>query len=211
MKKAVPFVLSGIVLCSLMALASGPKGPADACDAEQAIEKGRHSPLSSEVERLVAKLTQESELVVTGVVTSMEARWNPRNTGIFTYMTVETMEVLRGQVPGRSIEVRNYGGKVGTTAQLAIGAPRFKLGEQVLLFLSPSEEPGIYKITGITVGKFAMARGPEGRKSIVTVPAANAGCACGAGGTSADGPKAHEHCVPLSAVIRSIEAKGGAR
>src|ERR1044071_4770199 len=54
---------------------------------------------------------------------------------IFTYVTVRVREVIKGQIAERKIILKEPGGQVGPEGSIIFGTPRFKRGEEVLVYL----------------------------------------------------------------------------
>ena len=55
---------------------------------------------------------------------------------IYTYVKVRVSEVLKGSVQGEYIVLKQEGGAAGDEQIIVDGAPKYKLGQQVLLFLN---------------------------------------------------------------------------
>src|ERR1700677_4949641 len=83
----------------------------------------------------VAKLTQASRLIVRARCVDNIAAWDAAE--IWTFSTFEPSEIWKGSSPQR-VSVRLLGGRVGNLTSNVSGVPRFKAGEEVVLFLTPT-------------------------------------------------------------------------
>ena len=97
-------------------------------------------------------LVQESDSIVQGQVERMDALWDAQRKTIFTYISVKVHEPLKGE-PGRTILIRQIGGKVGTMNLSISGMPVFRNGEEVILFLKRNPEAS-YHVVGLSQGKY---------------------------------------------------------
>lgn len=82
-----------------------------------------------------AELGEASVAVVRGHVYSADAAWGDIDS-IYTYVRVDVEEVLAGSGVPESIIVKQLGGVVGRLGQYVGGAPAFRPGEEVVLFLT---------------------------------------------------------------------------
>lgn len=89
---------------------------------------------------------------------------------IFTYTTVEPIEVIQGQAE-TPLVVRQIGGTVGKTTSFVAGGfmPVWREGEEVLLFLNHLQDSNYY-ISGST-GKFTAATRTDGEEVFEISPA----------------------------------------
>jgi hypothetical protein len=75
---------------------------------------------------------------------------------IWTLTNFEITETWRGSASGR-IRVRLLGGKVGNLTSSVSSVPRFRPGEEVVLFLEPTKR-GDYSVVGWQEGTFRIRR-----------------------------------------------------
>jgi hypothetical protein len=114
------------------------------------------------VDQSLEELTASASLVIRGTAGPSEAKWDERRKRIQTWTTVRVTEVLKGEA-GASVRVRQPGGIVGEVGQLVEGAVRFQPDEEVLLFLEhPGDNGWVYVVSGMSLGKFSIQRGPLG-------------------------------------------------
>lgn len=115
------------------------------------------SAIALTVERAsVEELTTEASIIVYGRVLSVESVWeNPGKIpgNINTFIDVQVLEAVKGNSEDR-ISVRQMGGKIGEFEDVIVGTPRFREGEEVLLFLVQHE--GYWEIHSIALGAYRI-------------------------------------------------------
>jgi hypothetical protein len=109
---------------------------------------------------VVVRLSDESlaakaDVIVSGQVVRIQSMWNRERTSIHSYITVSVEEHLAGGLGVGEITFRELGGQVGGTRAWINGAPSFRTGEDVLLFLSRGKD-GVLHTTGLFQGKFSL-------------------------------------------------------
>lgn len=91
--------------------------------------------------------------IVVGTCTAQESRWDDAHERILTYSTFRVEKTLKGNVQDQ-ITLVTPGGKVGSIVQEIIGVPRFREGEENVVFVRNTEagptvaflEQGNYKV-----------------------------------------------------------------
>jgi len=101
-------------------------------------------------------LTHKSEIILTGKVHEKESNWNKNKTMIYTDVTIEVDEYIKGQNSEKSITVRHPGGEVGEIGELYTHMPRFNDAEEVLLFVKKDRSENNYKIVDGENGKLSI-------------------------------------------------------
>ncbi len=96
-------------------------------------------------------LVKASDSIVQGRVEGVESRFESDRM-VYTYIRVVVEEPLKGE-RSRSILVRQLGGKVGAMTMWIAGSPRFKEGDQVIVFLR-NRRNGTFDIVGLNQGKY---------------------------------------------------------
>ena len=96
--------------------------------------------------------------IFTGEVIGIASQVNARRTGIFTFVTIEVDEYLKG---GRRsvLTLRFLGGEAEGYRLTVPGSPEFHLGEEVLVF-SDGGAGRIPTVLGMAAGKFTLQRDP---------------------------------------------------
>jgi hypothetical protein len=122
------------------------------------------------------EITARAELVVLGTVESAESGWSDDGRIIVTRTTFSVERVLKGG-PRVRVVVETAGGMVGDLAMVASGAPVFRAGERVLLFLEPSGGPqagaaggagaGRHGVVGWNLGRMTVRRDPGTGRDLV--------------------------------------------
>ena len=109
-------------------------------------------------------LAQQSAAVARLRCLASESRWEQNE--IWTDTRFEVLVTEKGALP-RQITVRTPGGRVGALAAHVDGAPRFRPGEEVYLFLwARAGQP--YRVLGWAQGTFRITRNPLPRRETVT-------------------------------------------
>ncbi len=100
-------------------------------------------------------LVRDSALIVHGNVTSARSEWNAAHTHIYTYVTIQTLEELKGGPTGGVVNLRLMGGTVDGI-QLAIPEQvGFEIGEETVVFLGPNPQ-AFFPVAGLQNGKFTV-------------------------------------------------------
>lgn len=107
------------------------------------------------------QMLAQSQLVVHGrIVAAVPYETAGRRT-IETRVEVEVIETLKG-APGDQVFFRIPGGQVGRYRRLMVGAPVFRPGEEVVLFLR-GQMPAMPMPFGLSQGVYRVSRGADGR------------------------------------------------
>lgn len=101
--------------------------------------------------------------IVIGTCTAITSQWNEDHSYIFSHVTIQVSESLKGQPPPK-IVLTQSGGVVGDKAMHVVGGATFRQGEEVLLFLremsvrETKEGPKkiITRVFGMSQGKFTI-------------------------------------------------------
>lgn len=105
------------------------------------------------VERLtLPEMVKMSPSIVVGTVTDVSSAWNENHTRIFTTITMDVSESLKGELSG-VITFKQLGGTVGDTRASVPGFPVFNEGSELLLFLN-DDPSGYIPVVGLGQGKF---------------------------------------------------------
>lgn len=102
------------------------------------------------------QVARESTYVVRGTVEHTYSKWDDAHEVIFTYATVRVNRYFGETAGPDTIVVREAGGTVDGYTQEAIGFPVIRSGEQVVFFLSPSEDASAFRIHAYNQGKFLV-------------------------------------------------------
>lgn len=105
-------------------------------------------------------LAASSRVIVTGRVVDMESRWDSSRQTIFTYITIDISEVLKGDIRSHTLVIKQRGGRVGDREVWTIGSPVFRMGEDVLLYLNPDAD-GVLHTAHLGLGKVSLSDNKE--------------------------------------------------
>lgn len=100
----------------------------------------------------LAKMSRIATLIVRGQCLGNSAGWDAGEIWTLTSFGVE--EVWRGSAPPR-ITVRLLGGRAGNLTSSVSGVPRFRSGEEVILFLEPTPR-GDFSVVSWEQGTFRI-------------------------------------------------------
>jgi hypothetical protein len=103
------------------------------------------------------ELAQKAHLIVQGVVLSTTSSWDEQGLQIFSLTRLEVRFALKGisLMSPMVVEVRTPGGVVDDVGQKVHGAPSFRAGEEVILFLKKAKQ-GILTVESLSLGKFSV-------------------------------------------------------
>ncbi|HKJ82349.1 MAG TPA: hypothetical protein VJ954_10020, partial [Ignavibacteriaceae bacterium] len=105
----------------------------------------------------IEKLSDQSDLVVVGKVSEIHSKWNKDKSRIYTDVTVDVEEFVKGGEPGTRIVIKHPGGEVGGVGEWYSYAPKFKTTEEVMLFLHKNKN-GNLNVTKGAEGKFLVKK-----------------------------------------------------
>lgn len=112
-----------------------------------------------------AELVKGADAIVQGKIVRLESSWNESGTLIVTDAVVKVRETLRGAAP-RLVTVRTAGGEVGDYGVEAVGFPKFRQGEQVILFLDQKPDAPA-RVLGYQQGHWEIVERLDGVKMAV--------------------------------------------
>lgn len=106
-------------------------------------------------EKKTADQINASDLIVIGNVKEVKCEWDDNRENIWTYITVECNQTLKGNNKSNNITIRSLGGTIGELSQEISGAPKFEVGEILLSFLSKDKNNNkFYYCIGGELGKY---------------------------------------------------------
>ncbi len=111
----------------------------------------------------VEDLARSSHVVVRGRAGATRSAFTGDRRQIRSFTPVTVLQTLKGQA-GNSVEVVTLGGTVGDISQVTSGSPRFREGEEVVLFLVRSGDR--FLVDGFSQGKFQVTTGPDGVRRV---------------------------------------------
>jgi hypothetical protein len=108
----------------------------------------------------LAELAREARVIARGEVVAVDARWTDDRRTIETLVTLETETYLKGQL-GRVLQFRVPGGALGRVRNIVIGAPRFEVGQRLVVFLG-ANGPRVPYILGLNQGVYRLGVAADG-------------------------------------------------
>ena len=112
----------------------------------------------------VEKMARAATLIVRATCISSATRWQDGE--IWTVTLFSPEDVWKGSAPA-AIEVRLLGGTAGNITSTVEGIPRFRPGEEVVLFLEPTKY-GDFSVESWIQGTFRVGRDERTGQKIVT-------------------------------------------
>lgn len=106
------------------------------------------------------QLATSARVILLGDVQSVKAQWD-QNHQINTYIKVQISAVIKGQLQGSSIVFNQPGGTVGDQSSIIFGAPAYRIGQRVLLFLDTRFD-GTLRIAHLFQGSYEVLQDPDG-------------------------------------------------
>ena len=117
----------------------------------------------------VAKLTHASSLILRAHCVGNYTAWDAGE--IWTFTTYEPTEVWKGAAQPR-VRVRLLGGRLGNLTSNVSGVPRFRAGEDVVLFLAPTPR-GDFSVVSWVQGTFRIHHDQRTGEDTVTQDSAS--------------------------------------
>ena len=119
---------------------------------------GINSPVFSQlVNPGIERLSKDADIILTGKVVHQKSNWNKDHSRIYTDVTVEINECLKGNA-NNAIVIKNPGGEVGEVGELYSHMPTFKNDEEVLLFVKKDREKDAFKVLDGAEGKVTLIK-----------------------------------------------------
>ncbi|MFT7624558.1 MAG: hypothetical protein ACI9WU_003746 [Myxococcota bacterium] len=120
-------------------------------------------PLGASATQVVAldldQMTDRADVIIMGKVTSVVAERPTEARGrIHTLVTVQASEVLRADKQAATYTFSVPGGVVGKIGQLVPGAPRFVVGQEVLVLMSRHQGTQRLRVVGLSQGRYEVQR-----------------------------------------------------
>ncbi len=107
------------------------------------------------------ELVDQSAIVAHGRVGAIRVAWDAERQNIWTHYQIVLDEALKGS-PGRTVEIQEPGGELDGIRMEIAGAPRYELGEEVVVFAAPI--PAGLRTCGWGQGRFVVEGDPGQRR-----------------------------------------------
>ena len=112
--------------------------------------------LPQTIQARMQNLTEKSDMILEGKVVKQNSSWNQNKTRIFTEVTIQVDEYLKGNSGNKTIVVTTPGGEVGDVGELYTHMPSFKSDEAVMLFVKEDKRDKSYKVLNGEDGKLTL-------------------------------------------------------
>lgn len=122
---------------------------------------GANASASTFVALTGEQMITQADSVVQGSVVGIVPRWDDGGRLIVSDVRIAVSEVLVGAAPPL-ITVQTPGGEVGDIYVEAAGFPKFKRGEQVILFLGAPRGDGTRRVLGHQQGHYTIVTRNDG-------------------------------------------------
>lgn len=113
---------------------------------------------SQDNQSIIKKMSKEADVILTGKVVNHDSKWNEDRSKIYTDVTVQVTDLIKGAENNEKIVVRYAGGEVGDVGELYTHMPKFEMEEEVLLFAKLGQENQPYKVLAGESGKITLFR-----------------------------------------------------
>ena len=107
----------------------------------------------------ISTLVKASTSIIRGEVIDTEAMWSESGDAIVTRATIRVQSDFKRQVSEELVTVEYLGGEVGEIGMMVSDSPQMFTGEEVIIFLEPSEastDQQRFHVVGSAQGKFSL-------------------------------------------------------
>jgi hypothetical protein len=111
------------------------------------------------------ELVAESTAIVHGRVVDVRAEWTDGRRAIDSYVTLAVATYLKGTL-GDRVTLRMPGGRLGAYRSIVVGAPEFREGDEVIVFLG-SHGPSIPFLVGFSQGVYRVVLDAAGQRTVI--------------------------------------------
>jgi hypothetical protein len=123
-----------------------------------------------ELEESTLDIARSSDNIVVAKCIAAESKWNEQGSLIYTYITFQVQDNVKGETNEENLTLRFLGGRVGDTVQSVPDMPQFSENEEVLLFLGPKNRSGYQTLSSIQNGVLRIKTDSESGKRLIITP-----------------------------------------
>jgi hypothetical protein len=109
-----------------------------------------------------------SQIIVYGRVADVRPEWSDDRSRIDTIVTLQAGSYLKGG-PGDTVTFRVPGGQIGRYRNVMVGAPEFRQGDEVVVFLSAAG-PAVAHVFGLNQGVYRVRVDARTGRRVVVPP-----------------------------------------
>ncbi|HCV43348.1 MAG TPA: hypothetical protein DGH68_07675 [Bacteroidetes bacterium] len=102
-------------------------------------------------------LAQRADVVVVGKVTGVKSEWNGDRSRIYSTVTVQVDEHIKGAKAQQSVVIATPGGEIDGVGEVYSHTARFRADEQVIVFAT-ADRQGKLKVVGGDEGKLTVTK-----------------------------------------------------
>jgi hypothetical protein len=154
----------------------------------------------------LGEIARGASAIVRGTVVDVRTEWVDGRRRVETVVTLQVSETLKGDMGGR-LSFKVPGGVMGRYRTVMIGAPAFRQGEEVVLFLGATP-PALPYVLGLGQGVFRVRRDARTGASTVTPPALLSDAASAVTVQRGDPARRTVSVEAFTATVRSALAQG---
>ena len=139
---------------------------AAACAAVVLMSAALHATVVLPIE--FRELVTSSAVIVHGRVTDARSAFVDDRRAVDTFVTVAVDEYFKGDL-GAHVTFRVPGGQIGRYKTIFVGAPEFREGDEIVVFLK-TPSGGVPFVTGLSQGAFRVLPDARTGRRVVTTP-----------------------------------------
>jgi len=102
-------------------------------------------------------LAQRADVVVVGKVTEVRSEWSGDRGRIYSNVTVQVDEHIKGDDSQQSVVIATLGGEIDGVGEVYSHTARFKTNEQVIVFAA-ADRQGLLRVVGGDEGKLTVTK-----------------------------------------------------
>lgn len=118
------------------------------------------------VPRSFDELVEQADTIVIATVGALRTGWGSDGQTIFTYASLQELEIIKGEVPAAVFDLPMPGGVLGDQAQFYPGMPQLRSGERYILFMRGYQREFV-PLVGIQQGLYRVLRDGSGQVRVV--------------------------------------------
>lgn len=111
---------------------------------------------SQSIQTKMKELSENSDIILEGKVIQKKSNWNENKTRIYTNVTLQVDDYLKGNQGNKTIVVTTPGGEVGEIGELYSHVANFNNNEDVLVFVKEDKKNKNYKVLNGEEGKMTL-------------------------------------------------------
>ena len=105
------------------------------------------------------QLITTSRVILLGEVRSVSTQMDYEKQSIYSYVRVAVTEVIKGDLRGEMVVIKQLGGTFNNQTSVVFGAPDYAVGQRLLLFLNTAKD-GTLRIAHLFQGKYDVTNDP---------------------------------------------------